>query len=121
MFLYKYVFLIVPRTLGFHRVQPLEFEANMFFTSAFEPLTVDCLAGSTVGRGRQKTIVLKVPAPEESQEEQDSGSEASDTLSNGGQSSGQNTNNVTLITLNSEGKRRLQMNTMNTFSITKGR
>uniref|UniRef100_W5LCV7 Protein BANP n=1 Tax=Astyanax mexicanus TaxID=7994 RepID=W5LCV7_ASTMX len=79
------------------------------------PIRVPMVAGSpfgatqtcdkvrcTVGRGRQKTIVLKVPAPEESQEEQDSGSEASDSMSNSGQASAQGTNNVTLITLNSE-------------------
>ncbi|XP_049330652.1 protein BANP isoform X2 [Astyanax mexicanus] len=69
------------------------------------PRTTDSLENllsNTVGRGRQKTIVLKVPAPEESQEEQDSGSEASDSMSNSGQASAQGTNNVTLITLNSE-------------------
>ncbi|XP_027029097.1 protein BANP isoform X3 [Tachysurus fulvidraco] len=69
------------------------------------PRTTDSLENllsNTVGRGKHKTIVLKVPGPEESQEEQESGSEASDTLSNSGQSSAQNTNNVTLITLNSE-------------------
>uniref|UniRef100_A0AAR2IPD1 Protein BANP n=1 Tax=Pygocentrus nattereri TaxID=42514 RepID=A0AAR2IPD1_PYGNA len=64
--------------------------------------SLENLLSNTVGRGRQKTIVLKVPGPEQSQEEQDSGSEASDSVSNSGQSSGQNTNNVTLITLNSE-------------------
>lgn len=57
---------------------------------------------STVGRGRQKTIVLKVPVHEEIQDDQESGSETSDSVSNSGQN--QNTNNVTLITLNSEGK-----------------
>ncbi|XP_066524021.1 protein BANP isoform X2 [Hoplias malabaricus] len=69
------------------------------------PRTTDSLENllsNTVGRGRHKTIVLKVPGPDESQEEQDSGSEASDSLSNSGQASAQNTNNVTLITLNSE-------------------
>uniref|UniRef100_A0A3Q3E144 Protein BANP n=1 Tax=Labrus bergylta TaxID=56723 RepID=A0A3Q3E144_9LABR len=45
------------------------------------------------------TILVKVPGPEESQEDQESGSEASDSVSNGGNS---NTPNVTLITLNSE-------------------
>lgn len=69
-----------------------------------ESVTTEYLADSTVGRGKQKTIVLKVPGPEESQEDQESGSEASDTVSNSGQSA-QNTNNVTLITLNSEGER----------------
>lgn len=59
---------------------------------------------STVTRRRQNTILVKVPGPEESQEEQDSGSEASDSVSNGGHSSSaQNGQNVTLITLNSEG------------------
>lgn len=60
------------------------------------------LGCSTVGRGRQKTIVLKVPVHEEIQDDQESGSETSDSVSNSGQN--QNTNNVTLITLNSEGK-----------------
>ncbi|XP_053496827.1 protein BANP isoform X1 [Ictalurus furcatus] len=67
-----------------------------------ESVTTEYLADSTVGRGKQKTIVLKVPGPEESQEDQESGSEASDSVSNSGQSSAQSTNNVTLITLNSE-------------------
>ncbi len=59
---------------------------------------------STVTRRRQNTILVKVPGPEDSQEEQESGSEASDTVSNGGHSSNaQNGQNVTLITLNSEG------------------
>ncbi|XP_017341283.1 protein BANP isoform X2 [Ictalurus punctatus] len=69
------------------------------------PRTTDSLENllsNTVGRGKQKTIVLKVPGPEESQEDQESGSEASDSVSNSGQSSAQSTNNVTLITLNSE-------------------
>ncbi|KAL6474142.1 hypothetical protein MHYP_G00177030 [Metynnis hypsauchen] len=93
---------LLSKTLDLHGCQPFEFEAKKSYASDCEPLTVDCSAGSTVGRGRQKTIVLKVPGPEQSQEEQDSGSEASDSVSNSGQSSGQNTNNVTLITLNSE-------------------
>lgn len=59
---------------------------------------------STVTRRRQNTILVKVPGPEDSQEEQESGSEASDSVSNGGHSSNaQNGQNVTLITLNSEG------------------
>jgi len=59
---------------------------------------------STVARKRHNTILVKVPGPDDSQEEQDSGSEASDTVSNGGHSSNaQNGQNVTLITLNSEG------------------
>lgn len=60
---------------------------------------------STVARRRQNTILVKVPGAEESQEEQESGSEASDSVSNSGQSGGaQNGQNVTLITLNAEGK-----------------
>lgn len=55
-------------------------------------------------RRRHNTILVKVPGPEESQEEQESGSEASDCVSNGGQSSNaQKGQNVTLITLNAEG------------------
>uniref|UniRef100_A0A3P9CP76 Protein BANP n=1 Tax=Maylandia zebra TaxID=106582 RepID=A0A3P9CP76_9CICH len=58
---------------------------------------------STVTRRRHNTILVKVPGPEESQEEQESGSEASDCVSNGGQSSNaQKGQNVTLITLNAE-------------------
>lgn len=57
-----------------------------------------------MAKRRQNTILVKVPGPEESQEGQDSGSEASDSVSNGEQSGGvQNGQNVTLITLNSEG------------------
>uniref|UniRef100_F6WLP4 Protein BANP n=1 Tax=Xenopus tropicalis TaxID=8364 RepID=F6WLP4_XENTR len=54
---------------------------------------------------RHNTIVVKVPAPEDSHndDDNDSGSEASDTLSNCGNSGNPNMgNNVTLITLNSE-------------------
>ncbi|XP_034735071.1 protein BANP isoform X2 [Etheostoma cragini] len=83
---------------------------------AKSPIQVPMVAGSpqgatqtwnkvrcTITRKRQNTILVKVPAPEESPEEQDSGSEASDTVSNGGHSSNaQNGQNVTLITLNSE-------------------
>lgn len=59
---------------------------------------------STMTRRRQNTILVKVPIPEESQEDQESGSEASDSVSNGGQSMNTpNGQNVTLITLNSEG------------------
>lgn len=59
---------------------------------------------STMTRRRQNTILVKVPGPEESQEDQESGSEASDSVSNGGQPiNTQNGQNVTLITLNSEG------------------
>ncbi|XP_052453405.1 protein BANP isoform X1 [Carassius gibelio] len=64
--------------------------------------SLENLLSNTVGRGRQKTIVLKVPVHEEVQEDQESGSETSDSVSNSGQPLSQNTNNVTLITLNSE-------------------
>ncbi|XP_076861724.1 protein BANP isoform X2 [Brachyhypopomus gauderio] len=64
--------------------------------------SLENLLSNTVGRGRQKTIVLKVPGPEESQDDHASDSDASDSMSNSGQGSVQN-NNVTLITLNSEG------------------
>lgn len=47
--------------------------------------------------------MLKVPVQEEIHDDQESGSETSDSVSNSGQQSSQNTNNVTLITLNSEG------------------
>lgn len=62
--------------------------------------SLENLLSNTVGRGRQKTIVLKVPVQEEVQDDQESGSETSDSVSNSGQP--QNNNNVTLITLNSE-------------------
>ncbi|XP_075945001.1 protein BANP isoform X2 [Anarhichas minor] len=69
-----------------------------------EDTPLENLLSNTVTRKRQNTILVKVPGPEDSQEEQDSGSEASDTVSNGGHSSNaQNGQNVTLITLNSEG------------------
>ncbi|ROJ28365.1 Protein BANP [Anabarilius grahami] len=64
--------------------------------------SLENLLSNTVGRGRQKTIVLKVPVQEEIQDDQESGSETSDSVSNSGQPLSQNTNNVTLITLNSE-------------------
>ncbi|XP_061578126.1 protein BANP [Cololabis saira] len=71
--------------------------------SAQEDSPLENLLSNTITRRRQNTILVKVPGPEESQEEQDSGSEASDTVSNGGQSNSvQNGQNVTLITLNSE-------------------
>ncbi|XP_029464510.1 protein BANP isoform X1 [Rhinatrema bivittatum] len=61
------------------------------------------LSNAVPGR-RQNTIVVKVPGPEDSHNEDgESGSEASDSVSNSGQSGSQNIgNNVTLITLNSE-------------------
>lgn len=55
-------------------------------------------------RKRQNTILVKVPIQDESQEEQESGSETSDSVCNGGQSlNTPNGQNVTLITLNAEG------------------
>ncbi|XP_064437251.1 protein BANP isoform X9 [Mirounga angustirostris] len=59
---------------------------------------------SAVPGRRQNTIVVKVPGQEDSHNEDgESGSEASDSVSNCGQSGSQNIgNNVTLITLNSE-------------------
>lgn len=58
----------------------------------------------STNRKRQNTILVKVPAPDESQEEQESGSETSDSVCNGGQSlNSSNGQNVTLITLNAEG------------------
>uniref|UniRef100_A0ACB8EAU7 Uncharacterized protein n=1 Tax=Sphaerodactylus townsendi TaxID=933632 RepID=A0ACB8EAU7_9SAUR len=61
------------------------------------------LSNAVPGR-RQNTIVVKVPGHEDSHNEDgDSGSEASDSVSNSGQLGGQSIgNNVTLITLNSE-------------------
>lgn len=64
-----------------------------------EDTPLETLLSNTVAKKRQNTILVKVPGPDESQEEQDSGSEASDSVSNGGM---QNSQNVTLITLNSE-------------------
>ncbi|XP_034541975.1 protein BANP [Notolabrus celidotus] len=65
-----------------------------------EDTPLENLLSNTVARRRQNTILVKVPGHEESQDDQDSGSEASDSVSNGGSSS--NTPNVTFITLNSE-------------------
>lgn len=61
---------------------------------------------SAVPGRRQNTIVVKVPGHEDSHNEDgESGSEASDSISNSGQLGNQNIgNNVTLITLNSEGR-----------------
>ncbi|XP_042196329.1 protein BANP [Callorhinchus milii] len=61
------------------------------------------LNNSSTGR-RQNTIIVKIPGHEDSHtEDVESGSETSDTVSNSGQSGGQNlASNVTLITLNSE-------------------
>uniref|UniRef100_A0A3Q2Y6M6 Protein BANP n=1 Tax=Hippocampus comes TaxID=109280 RepID=A0A3Q2Y6M6_HIPCM len=68
-----------------------------------EDPSLENLLSNTVAKRRQNTILVKVPGPEESQEEVESGSEASDTVSNGGHpNNAQNGQNVTLITLNSE-------------------
>ncbi|XP_075432538.1 protein BANP isoform X1 [Ascaphus truei] len=66
--------------------------------------SLENILNSAVSGRRHNTIVVKVPGSEDSHnEDNDSGSEASDTLSNSGQSSNPNMgNNVTLITLNSE-------------------
>lgn len=64
-----------------------------------EDTHLETLLSNTVAKKRQNTILVKVPDPDQSQEEQESGSEASDSVSNGGMQSSQN---VTLITLNSE-------------------
>ncbi|XP_065423389.1 protein BANP isoform X4 [Chrysemys picta bellii] len=62
------------------------------------------LSNAVPGR-RQNTIVVKVPGHDDSHNEDgESGSEASDSVSNSGQLGSQSIgNNVTLITLNSEG------------------
>ncbi|XP_056356684.1 protein BANP [Oenanthe melanoleuca] len=60
------------------------------------------LSNAVPGR-RQNTIVVKVPGHDDSHNEDgESGSEASDSVSNSGQGSQSIGNNVTLITLNSE-------------------
>ncbi|KAM4018037.1 protein BANP [Anomaloglossus baeobatrachus] len=65
--------------------------------------SLENMLNSASGGRRHNTIVVKVPAPDDSHNEDDSGSEASDTLSNSGQSGNNNVgNNVTLITLNAE-------------------
>ncbi|XP_063293693.1 protein BANP isoform X1 [Pelobates fuscus] len=65
--------------------------------------TLENMLNSTASGRRHNTIVVKVPGPDDSHNDDDSGSEASDTLSNCGLSGNSNaTNNVTLITLNSE-------------------
>ncbi|KAM4619454.1 protein BANP isoform 2-T2 [Polymixia lowei] len=71
--------------------------------SGQEDNPLENLLSNTVSGRRQNTILVKVPGPEESQDDQESGSEASDSVSNGGHVGGaQNSQNVTLITLNSE-------------------
>ncbi|XP_066875833.1 protein BANP isoform X10 [Kogia breviceps] len=69
------------------------------------PDPLENIISNAVPGRRQNTIVVKVPGQEDSHNEDgESGSEASDSVSNCGQSGSQNIgNNVTLITLNSEG------------------
>ncbi|XP_007477343.1 protein BANP isoform X1 [Monodelphis domestica] len=74
-----------------------------------EPLSratdsLENILSNAVPARRQNTIVVKVPGHDDSHNEDgESGSEASDSVSNSGQSGSQNIgNNVTLITLNSE-------------------
>ncbi|XP_023363280.1 protein BANP isoform X5 [Otolemur garnettii] len=68
------------------------------------PDSLENVISNAVPGRRQNTIVVKVPGQEDSHHEDgESGSEASDSISNCGQSGSQNIgNNVTLITLNSE-------------------
>ncbi|XP_073652396.1 protein BANP isoform X2 [Tursiops truncatus] len=68
------------------------------------PDPLENIISNAVPGRRQNTIVVKVPGQEDSHNEDgESGSEASDSVSNCGQSGSQNIgNNVTLITLNSE-------------------
>ncbi|OCT58594.1 hypothetical protein XELAEV_18001918mg [Xenopus laevis] len=95
----------------------LEEKLDLIMNKQPNPIQVPMVAGSPLGATqtwnkvrcavpgrRHNTIVVKVPAPEDSHndDDNDSGSEASDTLSNCGNSSSNMGNNVTLITLNSE-------------------
>ncbi|XP_055001079.1 protein BANP isoform X2 [Sorex araneus] len=66
--------------------------------------SLESVVSNTVPGRRQNTIVVKVPGQEDSHNEDgESGSEASDCVSNCGQAGSQSIgNNVTLITLNSE-------------------
>ncbi|GAB5582565.1 protein BANP isoform X6 [Prionailurus iriomotensis] len=68
------------------------------------PDPLESTVSNAVPGRRQNTIVVKVPGQDDSHNEDgESGSEASDSVSNCGQSGSQNIgNNVTLITLNSE-------------------
>ncbi|XP_055582601.1 protein BANP isoform X2 [Falco biarmicus] len=72
------------------------------FLQQFEVENKEC--SSAVPGRRQNTIVVKVPGHDDSHNEDgESGSEASDSVSNSGQLGSQSIgNNVTLITLNSE-------------------
>ncbi|XP_072492398.1 protein BANP isoform X12 [Notamacropus eugenii] len=95
----------------------LEEKLDLVMNKQHSPIQVPMVAGSPLGATqtcnkvrcavparRQNTIVVKVPGHEDSHNEDgESGSEASDSVSNSGQSGSQNIgNNVTLITLNSE-------------------
>ncbi|XP_043836257.1 protein BANP isoform X7 [Dromiciops gliroides] len=95
----------------------LEEKLDLVTNKQHSPIQVPMVAGSPLGATqtcnkvrcavparRQNTIVVKVPGHEDSHNEDgESGSEASDSVSNSGQSGSQNIgNNVTLITLNSE-------------------
>ncbi|KAH0500578.1 Protein BANP [Microtus ochrogaster] len=68
------------------------------------PDSLDNIISNAVPGRRQNTIVVKVPGQDDSHNEDgESGSEASDSVSNCGQPGNQNIgSNVTLITLNSE-------------------
>ncbi|XP_031197506.1 protein BANP isoform X1 [Mastomys coucha] len=68
------------------------------------PDSLDNIISNAVPGRRQNTIVVKVPGQDDSHNEDgESGSEASDSVSNCGQPGSQNIgSNVTLITLNSE-------------------
>lgn len=76
-----------------------------FLLGGCSPEVSPFLARSAVPGRRQNTIVVKVPGHDDSHNEDgESGSEASDSVSNSGQVGSQSIgNNVTLITLNSEG------------------
>ncbi|XP_062032903.1 protein BANP isoform X9 [Lepus europaeus] len=95
----------------------LEEKLDLVTNKQHSPIQVPMVAGSPLGATqtcnkvrcavpgrRQNTIVVKVPGQDDSHNEDgESGSEASDSVSTCGQPGGQSIgNNVTLITLNSE-------------------
>ncbi|XP_052583386.1 protein BANP isoform X8 [Peromyscus californicus insignis] len=95
----------------------LEEKLDLVTNKQHSPIQVPMVAGSPLGATqtcnkvrcavpgrRQNTIVVKVPGQDDSHNEDgESGSEASDSVSNCGQPGSQNIgSNVTLITLNSE-------------------
>ncbi|XP_065518354.1 protein BANP isoform X5 [Lathamus discolor] len=95
----------------------LEEKLDLVMNKQHSPIQVPMVAGSPLGATqtcnkvrcavpgrRQNTIVVKVPGHDDSHNEDgESGSEASDSVSNSGQIGSQSIgNNVTLITLNSE-------------------